>query len=92
MPKLKHVPTVADLVELGLAEHVDDGSKVKRYRIKKKGQALINDAMAHNAAVLRPLVDDVEVKRAAYLKAQRKLAKASGQPDIIRPIPVAPKD
>jgi hypothetical protein len=80
--KLRHVPTVPELVDLGLAVLSDDGeaTKVKRYRVKKKGQAMIDSAMLHNAAILKPLVDDVEAKRAAYLKAQRKLAKIASAP------------
>lgn len=71
-PKLVHVPTVPELEKLGLAKSPASGA---RWKIKPKGQAMIDDAMAHNANILKPLVDDVAAKKAEYDKARRKLAK-----------------
>lgn len=80
-PKLMPVPTVAELLKHGLAEIVEStkGGAPTHYRIKKKGYKMIREAERHNAAVLKPLVDDVEAKRSAYLAAQAKLQKVAAR-------------
>lgn len=77
MTKLVPIPTVPELAKMGLAKPVEftKGGKPTHWKVKKKGYALIHEAEAHNAKVLKPLIDDVETKRAAYLKAQAKLQK-----------------
>lgn len=76
-PHLVSVPTVADLAEEGLAKPVETTAKgvPTRWKIKKAGYAKIHEAEAHNAAVLRPLIDDVENKRTDYLAAQARLTE-----------------
>lgn len=46
-PDLERVPTVAELVGLGLASQVPESGKI--YRVTKEGHALMGAAMARNA-------------------------------------------
>jgi len=75
---LMHVPRVAELVAEGLAKEIVEEvgkSRQKRtaYKISKKGQKRINEAMAHNAEILRALEVDYQ---AAHKKELRWRAEA----------------
>lgn len=73
---LVHCPRVTELEAEGLAVAVvEPVGKTKRtvYKIKKKGQARIDAAQAHNAAILR----EVEARyQAAHVKELRWRQKA----------------
>jgi DNA-binding MarR family transcriptional regulator len=84
MTDLVHVPTVPELAKLGLATVVESAKtgRPTHYSVSKKGQRKIREAQNHNAAILRPLVADVEKARKKYLKAQATLAAAQAkEPD-----------
>jgi hypothetical protein len=71
---LVHVPTVAELVEDGLAEVVAQTPKgaPTHYRPTKKGQKKINAAMAHNAPILRVIDAEYRQARVAEQLAREK--------------------
>jgi hypothetical protein len=71
--KLVHVPTVQDLVKVGLAQLVS--SKPDVYEIRKKGYARIHAAEAHNAEVMRAMDAEVEAAHKPYLKALNRRRK-----------------
>lgn len=74
-PRLVHVPTVDELVELGLAKKLPD----KRYKIKPKGYDLIKTAQANNAYLIAVVEHDVAAAREVLHKAEIRRKKLLDQ-------------
>jgi hypothetical protein len=77
MAKLKHVPTVLELAEMGLAtgHEPSKAGNPRWYKVAKKGYRLIREAQAHNAPILAAVEAEVAAARKPLLAAEAKRKK-----------------